>query len=239
MELFSSSFCSDFTHECFDEWLKGLLTASPINALIIGIGLTVCGSCLMALGSVVMKIGIHEQSKLVGDETRVPLTSHFWLLGNPLVFVPLSLDSEFTVTFQGFSFTLLGPYCIYLDSDLVRALIVLKIHMSKMFRVAAPASVLAPLNSLGLVTNAAAAVVSSHMCSMWYYVYGYYLLRYTLHVLLIITCYCVSCYKRVYLYTTQTTPLYIYIYIILCNLNRVRRLCLPLRGLCIRYLRYS
>lgn len=61
--------------------LEPIISASPITALAIGIGLTVAGSCLMALGSVVMKTGIHKESKRLQRDVPVPLTSYLWWLG--------------------------------------------------------------------------------------------------------------------------------------------------------------
>lgn len=65
----------------FNEWLESLISASPTIALAIGIGLTVAGSGLMAVGSVVMKIGIHQESKRLQRDISVPLSSQLWWLG--------------------------------------------------------------------------------------------------------------------------------------------------------------
>lgn len=107
-----------------DAWLESLITASPATALAIGIGLTVAGSGLMAIGSVVMKIGIHEESKRLRRDISVPLSSQLWWLGVMTYSVGAFLH------IIGLAF--------------------------------APASILAPLNSLGLVANAAAAVMFLH-----------------------------------------------------------------------------
>eukprot|EP00914_Ancora_sagittata_P002998 GHVO01006219.1.p1 GENE.GHVO01006219.1~~GHVO01006219.1.p1 ORF type:complete len:519 (-),score=74.90 GHVO01006219.1:150-1706(-) len=91
--------------------------------LIIGIALTVLGSCLMATGNVCMKIGIHKESlKLAAEDTSLSP----WALAQP-------------VWLFGMAQYVLGA----------------SIHIGAL--ALAPASVLAPMNSLGLIANAVVA----------------------------------------------------------------------------------
>lgn len=70
-----------FSHDEFEQWLNRIVSASPMTAISAGIGLTIAGSCLMAVGSVVMKIGIHTESKRLQRDIQVPFTSYLWWLG--------------------------------------------------------------------------------------------------------------------------------------------------------------
>lgn len=81
--LTSFNFHSIFlSHDKLQESLSEIMSAAPITALAIGIGLTIFGSCVMTLGSLITKLAIHRESKRLQRDVHIPVMSHLWWSGN-------------------------------------------------------------------------------------------------------------------------------------------------------------
>lgn len=81
VSMMSGDFISIALDYQVQEWLEALTLASPTAALAIGVGLTIIGSSFMAVGSVLVKIGIHEESDRLQMDVQLPVTSYSWWLG--------------------------------------------------------------------------------------------------------------------------------------------------------------